>query len=86
MRPAYVPGPGELQDLDSPSVNTAPAVDIRGLVERYGTVHAVSSGLGVRHASMPLVAEPSLFGRIANRQARTVRGKCGWLECCARAY
>jgi hypothetical protein len=32
-----------LQDQDSPSVNTAPAVDIHGLVKRYGTVHAVSS-------------------------------------------
>jgi len=64
-----------LQDRDSPSVNTAPAVDIRSLVKRHGTMHAVSSGLGVRHASTPLVAEPSLFGKIANRQAHGARRK-----------
>jgi hypothetical protein len=61
-------------------VNTAPAVDIRGLVKRYGTVHAVSSGLGVRHASLALMAERALFGKIANRQARTVRGMGGRFE------
>jgi hypothetical protein len=53
-------------------MNTAPAVDIRGLVKPHGTVHAVSSGLGVRHASMPPVPERALFAKTANRQPRTV--------------